>query len=139
MSAGSGIYHSEFNVSEEDPLRFLQIWIKPNINGGEPRYQQKAFPQTKGLVDIVTPDGQNDTLQVKQDAYLRQLIVPVNEDYRLEINESRAYYLHLITGDIQINDIDLSAGDGIKISKQTLIEIHSNGEVAAKALVFDLP
>ncbi len=28
MSAGKGIYHSEYNASETDPLRFLQIWSR---------------------------------------------------------------------------------------------------------------
>ena len=41
MSAGSGVYHSEFNPSETETLHLLQIWIMPNEYGITPRYGQK--------------------------------------------------------------------------------------------------
>ncbi len=48
MSAGKGIYHSEYNASETDPLRFLQIWIQPNTFGNKPGYQQKILDVMQG-------------------------------------------------------------------------------------------
>jgi redox-sensitive bicupin YhaK (pirin superfamily) len=48
MSAGSGITHSEYNASQTDPLKFLQIWIQPNTLGSSPGYQQKNFGQAVG-------------------------------------------------------------------------------------------
>lgn len=38
MSAGTGIQHSEFNGSKEQPVTLLQIWVIPNKVGVEPRY-----------------------------------------------------------------------------------------------------
>jgi redox-sensitive bicupin YhaK (pirin superfamily) len=61
MSAGSGITHSEYNHSNTG---VLQIWIEPNIKG-----------QKEGLTRIKSPNGANDTLQVKQVIHLHQLIL----------------------------------------------------------------
>lgn len=43
MSAGKGIVHSEYNLTNE-PLTLYQIWIEPNKLGVKPRWDSKLFP-----------------------------------------------------------------------------------------------
>ncbi|MBU0912465.1 MAG: pirin family protein [Gammaproteobacteria bacterium] len=138
MSAGKGIYHSEFNASDKDNLKFLQIWIQPNQFGGVPGYQQKDFKAEPGLTLVISPDGRDGTLQIKQDAYLSQLLLSEHDVIELPVAAKRNFYLHLITGELELNGTTMQAGDGAKISKQTELKaLATQGPV--KALWFDLP
>ena len=137
MSAGRGIYHSEFNASATEALKFLQIWLQPNQLGGEPGYQQKAFGQRAGLTLILSPDGRDGSLTLRQDALLYQLILTDGAQHSLPLAEGRKLYLHLISGELDMAGYRLQPGDGIKVSDETQLSVSAKG--AVKALVFDLP
>ncbi|KYN91107.1 pirin [Vibrio cidicii] len=139
MSAGKGIYHSEFNASKADDLRFLQIWIEPNSLGGQPGYQQKDFGREPGLTPIATPDGREGTLHIKQDATLSQLILASGESLNLAVQAKRKVYVHLVSGSLSLDSTTLQPGDGAKVVDQTAIELRSSGSETVTALVFDLP
>lgn len=139
MSAGKGIYHSEFNASKADDLRFLQIWIEPNSLGGQPGYQQKDFGRELGLTPIATPDGREGTLQIKQDATLSQLILASGESLNLAVQAGRKVYVHLVSGTLSLDNTTLQPGDGAKVVDQTVLELRSSGSETVTALVFDLP
>lgn len=138
MSAGKGIYHSEFNASNKNNLKFLQIWIQPNQFGGVPGYQQKDFKSEQGLTQVISPDGRDGTLQIKQDAYVSQLLLSEHDVIDLPVTANRNYYLHLIAGEMEFNGHLMQPGDGAKISQQKELKVLAAlGPV--KALWFDLP
>ncbi|WP_417762151.1 pirin family protein [Shewanella sp.] len=137
MSAGTGIMHSEFNGSASAPLKFLQIWIEPNQRDTQPSYQQRAFAQQGWLTEVVTPDGRNDTLHIKQDAVLSRMVLAANEQQSQTLAAERTYYLHLIKGELQLDDVRLTAGDGATVTRQTLAQFSALTTV--EALWFDLP
>lgn len=137
MSAGRGIYHSEFNASNAEQLKFLQIWIQPNQFGGEPGYQQKDFGQREGLTLILSPDGRDGSLVVRQNAFLYQLILAQAGQQQLALAAGRKVYIHLITGELDVSGHTLQPGDGIKISEQAALQLKATAE--SKALIFDLP
>ncbi|MEW5682814.1 MAG: pirin family protein [Pseudomonadota bacterium] len=137
MSAGRGIYHSEFNASNTEPLKFLQIWLQPNQFGGAPGYQQKAFGEKPGLTLILSPDGRDGSLILRQDALLYQLMLASGETEKVSIRPGRKMYLHLISGELKLLGQSLQAGDGIKVADETTLALKAQG--AVKALLFDLP
>lgn len=139
MSAGRGIYHSEYNASDSDTLRFLQIWIQPNTFGNEPGYQQKDFGKSEGLTPIATPDGRNGTLHIKQDASLQQLILAVGQHIDYEITQGRNVYIHQVEGQLTVDSTVLHSGDGAKVEATTSVSFKNSGDAPVTALIFDLP
>lgn len=139
MSAGSGIYHSEYNGSNSETLRFLQIWIQPNEFGKKPGYQQKDFGQESGLTTIATPDGRSGTLHIKQDTELHQLILESNSELDYEIKPGRKVYVHQVEGELHVSETELKAGDGASIESQDLITFSNTSQTRTTALIFDLP
>lgn len=138
MSAGRGIYHSEYNANPNEELAFLQIWIEPNQFDGEPGYQQKQFAAAPGLTPVITPDGRDGTLSIKQDASLAQLLLPAQGSLNIPVTTSRNYYLHLIDGELTIAGETLSAGDGMKLTDLNQLDVQA-GSQPVQALWFDLP
>ncbi|WP_047045784.1 pirin family protein [Vibrio mexicanus] len=139
MSAGSGIYHSEYNASDSDKLRFLQIWIQPNSFGNKPGYQQKDFGKEVGLTTIATPTGENGTLHIKQDAKLHQLILDPGTSLELDVEQGRKVYVHQVEGELSVNDTVLDGGDGAKVEDAAKVILKNAGNTQTTALVFELP
>ncbi|MEM5505148.1 pirin family protein [Shewanella frigidimarina] len=139
MSAGSGITHSEYNASSTEPLKFLQIWIQPNTLGNTPGYQQKNFGQAVGLTTIATPTGENGTLQIKQNATLSQLILAPKSEITYQIATDRKMYVHQVAGELNIEDQQLTIGDGAKLTDMTTVTLVNPTDTQATALIFDLP
>src|SRR5215510_16340380 len=73
MSAGTGVSHSEFNPSPDEPVHFLQIWFLPERKGLPPGYEQKAFPEAdrrNALKVIGSRDARDGSLTIHQDVVL---------------------------------------------------------------------
>jgi len=139
MSAGSGVAHSEFNHSKSQPVHFLQIWIVPNVRGATPRYQQQRFSddEKRGKLRlIISPEGQQGSLQVRQDARVYAGLFDGDEHATLTLADNRHAYVHVARGRIELNGQLLREGDGVRMRKEQLIEL-SNGR-DAEVLVFDL-
>ena len=139
MSAGSGVAHSEFNHSQSRGVHFLQIWIVPNEVGAEPRYQQEHFSeaQKRGRLQlIISPDGAEGSLNVRQDARVYAGLFNGDESATLDLAADRHAYIHVARGSVEINGQRFEEGDGARVRDERQIRL-SQGE-DAEVLVFDL-
>lgn len=139
MSAGSGVYHSEYNGSDVEDLKFLQIWIIPEEQGGKPGYQQKDFGREQGLTQVITPTGENGTLKIKQQASLSQLILAQDTEQSIYVPSGRKVYIHVVEGELLVEGHVLAKGDGAKVVDLDNLTAANNQENTATALVFELP
>ena len=138
MSAGTGITHSEFNASDENELRFLQIWITPNVVGTKPGYQQKLFASDKHQQLILSPDGEQGSLIVKQDAWLTRVKLQANESLELDLSRTSKAYIQVVDGDVTVNEVQQAkAGDGVKLFDEAKISLASNNK-PVETLLFEV-
>jgi quercetin 2,3-dioxygenase len=140
MSAGSGIRHSEFNPSSDEPVHFLQIWIQPAELNIEPSYEEKRFAaeEKRGRLRlIVSPDRAEGSLLIHQDARLYAGAFDGAERAELKVAPGRRIYLHVARGALTANGSALEAGDALRISDGSALTLVKAR--AAEVLVFDLP
>ncbi|WP_152207377.1 pirin family protein [Marinobacter changyiensis] len=135
MSAGKGVFHSEFNASETEKLNFLQIWIIPNEAGSEPRYAQKDFSGAKGITLVVSPNGRAGSVPIRQDANVYQVKLE-GEKAVFHPGEGRVYYVQVARGEMTLNETPLASGDGAYITGEEELEIEADKSV--EALLFEL-
>ncbi|BBM87538.1 pirin family protein [Candidatus Uabimicrobium amorphum] len=136
MSAGTGIFHSEYNHSSSEPVHFLQIWIKPQ-QLVQPSYEQKKFPQQKNeLAKVVSPDENDGSLTINQDVEIFIGDFDANHGLEYNLETSRHLWFQVISGSISIDGHTLQAGDGSSVSNKEIVNIQAN--TAAKFLIFDL-
>lgn len=141
MSAGKGILHSEFNPSEEQDVHLLQIWIMPRETGGRPGYQQTTFNPAEienGLRLIVSPDGENGSLVIKQDAKLWVSRLDAGKTVSLDMLRGRKYWFQIARGKVDINGKTLESGDALGLDnepgKADIMALEQ-----AELIVFELP
>ncbi|MBB6560801.1 redox-sensitive bicupin YhaK (pirin superfamily) [Acidovorax soli] len=139
MSAGTGVEHSEFNHSGDEPVHFLQIWLVPGVRGASPRYQQVHFSEAdkRGrLRQIISPEGADGSLAVNQDARVYAGLFDGAESATLDVGADRHVYVHVARGSLTVNGERLSEGDGARIREPEALRF-ADGE-QAEVLVFDL-
>jgi hypothetical protein len=139
MTAGTGIRHSEYNPSKTDPVHLLQIWILPEREGLAPGYEQKAIPDADSggrLRLIGSRDGRDGSVTIHQDVDLYAGLFAAGEGTRLDLRPGRGVWVQVAHGDVNINGVNLNAGDGAAITDADAVEIE--GRKGGEVLVFDM-
>lgn len=139
MSAGTGVRHSEYNVSKSEPLHFLQIWIIPERNGLEPGYEQKTFSgedKSAQLRLIGSRDGREGSVTIHQDVDLYATTLRNDDSVTYQLSEGRKGWVQVARGEVQVDGRSLSAGDGVAIEGPRTIAV--TGQSASEILFFDM-
>ena len=139
MSAGTGVRHSEYNHSKDEPVHFLQVWILPERQGLEPGYEQRHFSDADkraGLRLIASREGTDGSVTIHADAKIYAAVVEPGQRLRHALAEHRHAWLQVARGAITLNDRPLVHGDGAAVSGEPALTIA--GAERAEVLVFDL-
>jgi hypothetical protein len=142
MSAGTGVRHSEFNASQNNAVRFLQIWVLPSRAGLPPQYRQSHFSDESKLNTLrllVTQEDGNtcpDTLGINQDLKLYASILEPGKSVSHKLAQGRGAWIQVVDGNITINGQTLGSGDGAAIEEANEIEVMALDK--SEFLLFDL-
>ena len=139
MSAGTGVYHSEYNHSKDEPVHFLQIWIQPERRGIEPDYEQKAFStedKRNRIRLIASRDGRDGSVKVHQDVLVYATLLDPDAKVTFDLSKGRHLWLHVATGKVVADGIELSAGDAVAVEGERSLEL--GGVETGEVLWFDL-
>lgn len=140
MSAGTGIVHSEFNASDQEPSHSLQIWIEPAMEDAEPSYQEIVFPPAEKLGQfrlLAGPHPHEGSAVIHQDALIYAAEVKPGESLSRNVAPGRHAWIQVARGHVQLNGRKLNAGDGAAVSEEKELSF-TGGEGGGEFLLFDL-
>lgn len=143
MSAGTGVEHSEMNASKYENAKTLQLWVFPEKQNVEPRYDQKAFDLEKNrnsFVTVVSPHDKNDgnALWVYQQTYFSLGLFDGGQTttYNIAIS-GNGLYLFLLEGEVEVAGEVLKQRDAIGITEAQSVAISSHTN--SKILLVEVP
>ena len=137
MSAGSGLVHSEFNASNDEPCHLLQMWVFPQGKDGQPWYRDRSVDleaRTGRLLQVVGPDEEAETID--QDARFFVSRSLPGQEVQHELAEGRGAWLHVATGSIEVAGKRLEAGDALCVRGAGVLEIKGRAE--AEVVLWDV-
>lgn len=143
MSAGTGILHSEMNASEKERAKTLQLWVFPERQNVEPRYDQESFDLASKIntfVTVVSPRDKNDgnALWVHQQTFFNLGIFESGTAVNYKVNIAKnGVYLFLIEGEIEVDNQTLNERDAMGITNFEYFDIVVKQQ--AKILLVEVP
>lgn len=140
MSAGRGVTHSEFNASNDQLVRFLQIWIVPDQRGIEPSYEQKDFSaERKGALRLVaSADGREGSVTVHQDIAMYAAELDAGDTVEHTVDRERHLWIQVVRGELGVGDVELREGDGASLDAGEVETLVFLARSDVEFIVFEL-
>jgi len=141
MSAGTGIYHAEYNKNPNEPVKFLQIWIFPNKRDVTPRYDQIKLDldeKPNVLNQILSPDKDDAGVWIHQDAWFHigRFDQGKTATYNLK-KDGNGIYFFVLKGNLNIEDQILETRDGLGLWDTSEVKIEA--ATATEFLIMEVP
>lgn len=142
MSAGTGVFHSEFNHSKEKPLRLLQMWIFSDTRGRKPSWEQRRYTKEERknrFLNVIGPKmpGQRGSISIGQDALFYVSNLDHGTELSYNLRDSRLAYLFVIKGEIALNEKALYSRDAAQVECEETLRIKAREET--EIILIDLP
>lgn len=142
MSAGTGIYHSEYNRNADKLTKFLQIWVFPNKRNVTPRYDQITLNEAdrhNKLQQVLSPSPDDAGVWIHQDAWFH--MGKFDKDFATEYTIKKpgnGVYLFVLEGSFNVGGIELNRRDGLGVWDTEAINLTATSP-DAEILLMEVP
>ena len=140
MSAGTGIYHAEYNKDGSKPVKFLQIWIYPNKRNVTPRYDQVKIDTGEDNVfqQILSPNPDDAGVWIYQNAWFNKGKFKAGAEITYNLNDNKnGVYAFILSGSATINGHTLENRDGLGIWDVAQLSIKADTDT--EILLMEVP
>ncbi len=141
MSAGTGIYHSEYNKNSDKEVKFLQIWLFPKKRQVEPRYDQipiKELMRKNEFYQVLSPNPDDQGVWIHQDAWFHmgEFDGGKEAEYGFK-NSDNGLYIFVIDGEVEVEGQKLEQRDGLGVWETNKINLKSITD--SRVLLMEVP
>lgn len=140
LATQPGISYSEHNISKDKPLTRMQLWLDACPERENALVQKTTLQKSKQQL-LASPDGENGSLQLRQQVWVHHIELEQGESLRFQLHGPRAYLqsihgtFHAVTHD-EVREA-LTCGDGAFIRDEANITLVA--DTPLRALLIDLP
>ena len=142
MSAGTGVYHSEYNKNPNEAVKFLQIWIFPNKKNVTPRHDQITLNENdrkNKLQQVLSPNENDEGVWIHQDAWFHMGTFDKGKlDMYSMKKTGNGVYAFVLKGKFLIDGIELDNRDGLGIFETNEFKLES-AEDGSEILLMEIP
>ncbi len=142
MSAGTGVYHSEYNKYGDREGKFLQIWLFPNKRNVDPRYDQISLDNIRKenrFYQILSPYQDDQGVWIHQNAWfhLGEFDAHHKDTYSFKTPQSNGLYIFVLEGEVEVGGETLTKRDGMGVWAVNELEFAFNDQ--SKVLLMEVP
>jgi redox-sensitive bicupin YhaK (pirin superfamily) len=141
MSAGTGIFHSEYNKNKDQEVKFLQIWVVPNKMDVTPRYDQIEIGQIlepNRFSQILSPSPDDQGVWIHQDAWFHIGRFDNETQTSYEIKKAgNGVYAFILEGAAAIEGQSLEERDGLGLWNTDTVQVKA--QAGSRILLMEVP
>ncbi|HET7502530.1 MAG TPA: pirin family protein [Kofleriaceae bacterium] len=126
MLTAHGARHSEANASRMGWAHVFQIRMCRSMPESEPGREQRRFSAAQrrgGLCLVASPDARAGSLRLGQDTRIYSALLEPGQHIVHELAPERAAWLHVVQGEVRLDNLDLATGDGARITTERAVSL----------------
>jgi redox-sensitive bicupin YhaK (pirin superfamily) len=146
LTAGAGVVHAERNdayrldpTRPAEPVHYVQMWVRPDVSGGAPSYQQREFDLGDLAADwLPVASGSRSDATVSLGSASSTLWATVLGGLGTRVLPAAPFvHLYLARGEVDVEAVGrLATGDSVRLSGEASLRV--TGVTDAELLVWEM-